>query len=95
MACKCDVGLSNTGTECTPLMAVARQYVIVPKFKADGTLNKIDLTATHNGIIVTKDGFKATTIRPIEFTSLTSELPFNLKIEEIDNSSIFYQILVT
>ncbi len=46
MACKCNVGLSNTGTECTPLMAVARQYVIVPKFKADGTLNKIDLTAT-------------------------------------------------
>lgn len=41
MACKCDVGLSNTGTACTPLQAVARQYVLLPKFKADGTLNKL------------------------------------------------------
>lgn len=46
MACKCDAGLSNTGTACTPLQAVARQYVVVPKFKADGTLNKLDVTAT-------------------------------------------------
>ena len=46
MACKCDVGLSNTGTACTPLQAVARQYVLTPKFKADGTLNKLDLTVT-------------------------------------------------
>ena len=60
-----------------------------------GLIGEIDLTTTHNGIIVTKDGFKTTTIRPIEFTSLTSELPFNLKIEEIDNSSIFYEILIT
>jgi len=59
-----------------------------------GLIGEIDLTETHNGIIVTKDGFKATTTRPIEFTSLTSELPINLKIEEIDNSSIFYEILV-
>jgi len=60
-----------------------------------GLIGEIDLTATRNGIIVTKDGFKATTIRPIEFTSLTSEFPINLKIEEIDESSIFYEILVT
>lgn len=60
-----------------------------------GLIGEIDLTATRNGIIVTEDGFKASTIRPIEFTSLTSEFPINLKIEEIDNSSIFYEILVT
>jgi len=60
-----------------------------------GLIGEIDLTQTHNGIIVTKDGFKATTIRPTDFTSLTSELNINLKIEEIDNSSIFYEILVT
>jgi len=60
-----------------------------------GLIGEIDLTTTRNGIIVTKDGFKATTIRPIEFLSLTSELDINLKIEEIDNSSIFYKILVS
>lgn len=60
-----------------------------------GLIGEIDLTATRNGIIITKDGFKATTIRPTEFTSLTSELNIDLKIEEIDNSSIFYEILVT
>jgi len=60
-----------------------------------GLIGEIDLTATSDGIIVTKDGFTASTIRPIEFTSLISELPINLKIEEIDNSSIFYEILLT
>mgnify|MGYP003655753189 FL=1 len=45
MACKCDVGLSNTGTACTPLQAVARQYVMVNKYKADGTLNKLVVAA--------------------------------------------------
>jgi 2-polyprenyl-6-hydroxyphenyl methylase/3-demethylubiquinone-9 3-methyltransferase len=60
-----------------------------------GLIGEIDLTETHNGIIVTKDGFKVTTIRPTEFTSLASKLNINLKIEEIDNSSIFYKILVS
>ena len=55
---------------------------------------RVDVISTLNGIIVTKDGFKATTIRPLEFLSLTSELDINLKIEEIDNSSIFYDILI-
>jgi SAM-dependent methyltransferase len=59
-----------------------------------GLIGEIDFTATRNGIIVTKDGFKATTIRPVEFLSLTSELDINLKIIEIDNSSLFYEILV-
>lgn len=57
-------------------------------------IGEIDLTETRNGVIVTKDGFKATAIRPREFTSLTSGLNIDLKIEEIDNSSIFYDILV-
>ena len=60
-----------------------------------GLIGEIDLSATHSGIIVTKDGFKATTIKPTEFTSLASKLNINLKIEEIDNSSIFYKILVS
>ena len=53
MACKCDVGLSNTGTACTPLQAVARQYVFVNKYKADGTLNKLDLSVTLDSALWT------------------------------------------
>jgi len=60
-----------------------------------GLIGEIDLNATRNGIIVTKDEFKATTIRLTDFTSLTSKLNIDLKVEEIDNSSIFYEILVT
>ena len=59
-----------------------------------GLIGEIDLNATRNGIIVTKDEFKATTIRLTDFTSLTSKLNIDLKVEEIDNSSIFYEILV-
>jgi SAM-dependent methyltransferase len=60
-----------------------------------GLIGEIDLNATRNGIIVTIDGFKATTIRPAEFLCLTSQLDIHFNIEEIDNSSIFYKISVT
>jgi len=60
-----------------------------------GLIGEIDLNATWNGIIVTKDGFEATTIRPPEFLCLTSELDIHFNIEEIDDSSIFYKISVT
>jgi len=60
-----------------------------------GLIGEIDLTETHNGIIVTKDGFKVGTVGPIEFTSLTSGLPVKLNIEEVDKSTIFYEILIS
>ncbi len=59
-----------------------------------GLIGEIDFSATGEGIIITKDGFKATTIRPVGFLTFISELEINLKIKEIDNSSIFYEILV-
>ncbi|MEA2021282.1 MAG: class I SAM-dependent methyltransferase [Candidatus Caldatribacteriota bacterium] len=60
-----------------------------------GLIGEIDINATGNGIIVTKDGFRATTISPVEFSSLTSELNLDINIEGVDNSSIFYEILVS
>lgn len=44
-SCKCNVGLSNTGTECTPLMAVQKKIVIVPYYDNAGNINEIDLSS--------------------------------------------------
>lgn len=60
-----------------------------------GLIGEIDWDATRDGVIVCKDGFKATTVRSSEFVSLTSEFDIKPKIEEVDDSSIFYEILVS
>lgn len=44
IACKCDAGLSNTGTACTPLMQVTKKVILVPLFNSTGARNKVDLT---------------------------------------------------
>jgi len=48
ITCRCNVGLSNTGTECTPLMAVQKKIILVPYFDGDGNINEVDLTSTFN-----------------------------------------------
>lgn len=46
-ACACDIGLRSTGApNCTPLLKVARKAIFVPYFANDGTVNKLDLSAT-------------------------------------------------
>lgn len=47
-ACTCTSGLSNTGTACSPLMAVQKKLIVVPYFKSDGTQNSILFSATLN-----------------------------------------------
>ncbi len=42
--CKCGVGLSNTGTACTPIMQVAKKIIVVPYFDDNGATNGIDLS---------------------------------------------------
>lgn len=59
-----------------------------------GLIGEIDLKATGNGVIMTKDGFKATTIDLEEFISLTFGINCSLHTEEFDNSSIFYEMRV-
>lgn len=46
MSCKCDVGLSNTGTACTPIQSVQKKIVVVPYRDSNGNVNEIDVNAT-------------------------------------------------
>lgn len=57
-----------------------------------GLLGEIDLKATHDGIIVSKDGFIARTVRPHDFKALVSEFDVETTILEVDGSSVFCEI---
>ena len=59
-----------------------------------GLLGEIDWEETKEGVIVCKDGFKATTFREEDFRTLTSSLGLESKIVEVDNSSVFCEIKV-
>ena len=59
-----------------------------------GLLGEIDEEATGNGVIVCKDGFKATTIEPEDFFALASKIGVAIEITEVDASSIFCEIRV-
>ncbi len=59
-----------------------------------GLLGEIDEQATGDGVIVCKDGFKATTVGPDEFLLLTADLDVHIRIEEVDESSVFCEITV-
>ena len=59
-----------------------------------GLLGEIDEQATGDGVIVCKDGFKATTVGPDEFLLLTADLDVHTRIEEVDESSVFCEITV-
>jgi SAM-dependent methyltransferase len=60
---------------------------------AAGLLGEIDEEKTRDGVIVCKDGFTATTVRPAAFLSLTSGLPVRTSIVEVDQSSLFCEII--
>ncbi len=59
-----------------------------------GLLGKIDYEKTGDGVIVCDDGFKATTVTPEEFQSLISRLNLKADIIEVDQSSLFCEILI-
>jgi 2-polyprenyl-6-hydroxyphenyl methylase/3-demethylubiquinone-9 3-methyltransferase len=52
-------------------------------------IGEIDYEKTGNGVIVCKDGFRATTVSSEELLSLCSNLNIVTEIVEEDNSSIF------
>ena len=54
-----------------------------------GCIGEIDHEKTGDGVIVCKDGFRATTVSPDEFLSLTSGLNVVSEIVEVDGSSVF------
>jgi 2-polyprenyl-6-hydroxyphenyl methylase/3-demethylubiquinone-9 3-methyltransferase len=61
---------------------------------AAGLVGEIDNSRTGNGVIVCKDGFKASTVTPEEFFSITTELNLSARIVEVDESSVFCEIYV-
>ena len=61
---------------------------------AHGLVGEIDWERTGEGVIVCKDGFRATTVGPEEFAALASSLGFESVIEEADGSSVFCEIRV-
>ena len=58
-------------------------------------IGEIDWQQTRDGVIVCKDGFKATTIGPDGFRALCSSLGLVPRIEVVDGSSIFCEIGVS
>lgn len=47
MACKCDVGLSNTGTPtCEPIATVAKKLIIVPTYDSTGAKSSVTIGTT-------------------------------------------------
>ncbi len=64
------------------------------RLQADaGLVGEIDEEKTGNGVIVCKDGFTATTVRPPEFMKYIEGIQVKVHIEEVDQSSIFYDII--
>jgi len=57
-----------------------------------GLLGEIDYKKTGDGVIVCKDGFKATSVSPDQFFELTRSLDVQSTIMEVDESSVFCEI---
>lgn len=61
---------------------------------AQGLIGPIDYRATRNGVIVCKDGFRATTVDAAGFRSLAGVLGLAPKVLEVDGSSLFCEVTV-
>ncbi len=58
-----------------------------------GLIGEVDCKKTRHGVIICKDGFAATTVGKNEFLSLTSNFHVDTRIIEIDESSLFCEII--
>jgi 2-polyprenyl-6-hydroxyphenyl methylase/3-demethylubiquinone-9 3-methyltransferase len=58
-----------------------------------GLLGEIDEDRTRDGMIVCKDGFTATTVTPGRFRALADGLGVRARIDEVDGSSLFCEIV--
>ena len=61
---------------------------------AHGLIGHIDYKRTGNGVIVCRDGFRATTVSADGFRGLAGVLGLTPKILEVDNSSLFCEVVV-
>ena len=62
---------------------------------AVGLLGEIDHDASGDGVVVCKDGFRATTVSPREFMRMTDDLDAEVSLVEVDGSSLFCEIQPT
>jgi ubiquinone/menaquinone biosynthesis C-methylase UbiE len=60
---------------------------------AAGLLGEIDWEKTANGVIVCRDGFTASTVSPKQFLQLCANLPATVTLTEIDESSLFCELI--
>jgi SAM-dependent methyltransferase len=61
---------------------------------ARGLMGEIDRAATREGVLVCRDGFRATTMSPEGFRRLAAALELPAQIVEVDGSSLFCEIAV-
>jgi SAM-dependent methyltransferase len=59
-----------------------------------GLLGEIDMEKSGDGVIVCKDGFRSTTVRPEQFHSLAAACGVAAELEEVDRSSLFCRIIL-
>lgn len=65
------------------------------RIQADhGLLGEIDEAASGGGVIICKDGFRATTVSRERFAELTRGIGGTVMMHEVDASSLFCEILV-
>ena len=60
-----------------------------------GLIGEIDYRQTKNGVIICRDGFKAITYSGQELLELASNFNVQTTIHEIDNSSVFCEMVVS
>jgi 2-polyprenyl-6-hydroxyphenyl methylase/3-demethylubiquinone-9 3-methyltransferase len=60
----------------------------------EGLLGEIDEAVTGRGVIACKDGFRATTVTPGQFRSLSSGLGRQATVDVVADASVFCEILV-
>ena len=61
---------------------------------AHGLIGAIDHSATGNGVIACRDGFRSMTLTPGDFTRLAAALGLVPAIAEVEGSSLFCEIVV-
>jgi len=59
------------------------------KQAGEGLLGEVDEEKTGGGVIVCRDGFRASTFTEGQFLSLASQWPVSIKTVEVDQSSLF------
>lgn len=59
-----------------------------------GLIGEIDWSQTRDGVIVCRDGFRATTFDPGQFLALLPSYEKDITIEEVDDSSLFFEVKV-